>query len=197
LERGNNRWGKDDTSAKGIPALMVDQPGAQQQIRGVAEIGQMTPQIAARSITEAKFLHQVRILQTSILQIHDRLRTAVELRLEKGGSPHEQLGLRGQSDVLVQTGETFAKREVLGKLHKADQVTAAMTAMAVEQILAGVDIEGRPGIPVQRAESHELVARGEAPTGPMAPLQILQQRNTLFELFQILAHGAVFFLRRV
>jgi hypothetical protein len=116
----------------------------------------------------------------------------VELRLEKGGGSREQLGLRGQSDVLLETGEAFAKREVLGKLHKADQVTATMTAVTVEQILAGIDIERRPGIPVQRAESHKLLSRGEATTGPVAPLQVLQQRNTLFELFQILAHGCCF-----
>src|SRR2546421_11610627 len=88
---------------------LVDQPGAQQQIQGVAEICQMAPQIAAGSITEAQFLNQVRILQTSILQILDRFGITVELRLVKGGGSGEQLGLRGQSDVLLQTGEALAE----------------------------------------------------------------------------------------
>src|SRR5713226_5658100 len=156
----------------------------------------MTPQIAAGSIAEAQFLNQVRILQTSILQILNRFGIAVELHLEKGSGSGEQRGLSGQSEVLFQTGEAFAEGEVLGKLHKADQVTAALTAVTIEQILAGIDIERRPGIRVQRAESHELLSRGDAATGPVAPLQVLQQRNTLFELFQVLAHGLFSFLER-
>src|SRR5216684_2567970 len=126
-----------------------------------------------------------------MVQILHRFGRAVELQLEKRSGCGEQLGLRGQSEVLFQTGEAFTKAEALGKLHKADQVTAALTAVTVEQILAGIDIERRPGIPVQRAESHELLSCGDAATGPVAPLQVLQQRNTLFELFQILTHKVV------
>src|ERR1035438_7952226 len=124
-----------------------------------------------------------------MVQILHRFGIAVELQLEKSRGSGEQLGLSGPSEVLFQAGEAFAKAEALGKLHKADQVTAAPAAVTVEQILAGIDIERRPGIPMQRTESHELLARGGAATGPMAPLQVLQQRNTLFELFQILTHG--------
>src|SRR5712692_3793683 len=134
----------------------------------------MTPQIAAGSIAEAQFLNQVRILQASILQILDRFGIAVELHLEKGSGCGEQLGLSGLSEVLFQTGEAFAKGEALGKLHEADQVAATLTAVTVEQILAGIDIKRRPGIRVQRAESHELLSRGDAATGPVAPLQVLQ-----------------------
>jgi hypothetical protein len=61
--------------------------------------------------------------------------------------------------------------------------------VAVEQILAGIDIERRPGFRMQRAESHKLLSHPDAARPPVAALQILQQRNPLFELFQILAHG--------
>src|SRR5260370_27586768 len=115
----------------------------------------------------------------------------VELQLEERGGSGEHLGLRGLSEVLFQTGEAFTKAEALGELHKADQVTAALTAVTVEQILAGIDIERRPSIPVQRAESHELLSCGDPATGPVAPLKGLQQRNTLFELFQILTHRLI------
>src|SRR6266851_9948882 len=127
-----------------------------------------------------------------MVQILHRFGRAVELHLEKRSGCGEQLGLSGPSEVLFQTGEAFAKGEALGKLHKADQVATLLTAVTVEQILAGIDIKRRPGIPVQRAESHELLSRSDAATGPVAPLQVLQQRNTLFELFQILAHGLLF-----
>ena len=71
----------------------------------------MTSQIAARSLTEAQFLHQVGIAQTSILQILDRFVIAGKLRVEKGGGFGEQFEILRQSDVLFQTGETFAEGE--------------------------------------------------------------------------------------
>ena len=61
--------------------------------------------------------------------------------------------------------------------------------MTIEQILAGIDIERRLRIRMQRAESHELVASADMVSGPVVPLQVFQQRQPLFELFQILAHG--------
>jgi len=69
---------KDDSPAEGIPALVVDQACPQHQVKGIAAIGQMTPQIAAGSIAQAQFLNQVRISQTSTLQILNRLGITVE-----------------------------------------------------------------------------------------------------------------------
>src|SRR5215471_3023563 len=79
---------------------------------------------------------------------------------------------------------------MLRKFDEANQVTAALTAMAVEQVFAGIDVKRGPVLCVQRTESHELRSTADAASGPVAPLQILQQRNALFELFQILAHEA-------
>lgn len=42
----------------------------------------------------------------------------------------------------------MAERQIEEQLDKADQIAAAATAMTVEQILAGVDIEGRAGFTV-------------------------------------------------
>src|ERR1700682_4567988 len=90
---------------------------------------------------------------------------------------------------MLQVGDAFAKGKLLGKLHEADQVATAVTAVAIEQILAGIDIERRLRIRMQRAESPDLVAGADMVSGPVVPLQVLQQRQTLFELLQILAHG--------
>src|SRR5580704_4284958 len=79
-----------------------------------------------------------------------------------------------------------------GQFHKADQVAATLTAVTVEQIFSGIDIEGRPGIGVQRTQPHELLAATDAATGPGAPLQVLQQRNPLFDLFHVLVHRCFF-----
>src|SRR4030095_2046196 len=70
------------------------------------------------------------------------------------------------------------------------QVAAALTAVAVEQVFAGIDVKRGSGFCVERTKSHELLSAAGAARGPVATLQILQQRNALFELFQILVHGA-------
>src|SRR6202049_1487708 len=90
---------------------------------------------------------------------------------------------------MLQVGDAFAKRKLLGKLHEADQIASAVTAVTIEQILAGIDIERRLRIRMQRAKSDELVAGADMVSGPVVPLQVFQQWQTLFELFQILAHG--------
>src|SRR5215813_9287942 len=78
---------------------------------------------------------------------------------------------------------------MLRKFDEANQVAAALTAVAVEQVFASIDVKRGPVLCVRRTESHELRSTADAASGPVAPLQILQQRNALFELFQILAHG--------
>ena len=94
----------------------------------------------------------------------------MQLRPVKGSGSLEQLGLGGDNHVLLQVGDGFAEGEMLGKLHKANQVPAALTAVAVEQILTGIDIERRTGVRVQRAQSHELLSRADAVRGPIALL---------------------------
>jgi len=65
-------------------------------------------------------------------------------------------------------------------LDKTNEVAALAAAMAVEQILVGVDIEGRTRIAVQGTQADELLPAGGGARCPVAPLQIIQQRNTLF-----------------
>jgi hypothetical protein len=64
--------------------------------------------------------------------------------------------------------------------------------VAVEEILAGIDIKGRPSFVVQGTESHELGTLTCWSARPILLSQVIEQRESLFELFQILAHGAVF-----
>jgi hypothetical protein len=45
------------------------------------------------------------------------------------------------------------------------------------------------GLLMQRAESHELRPGADLKTLPVVPVQVFQQRNTLFESFEILVHG--------
>src|SRR5215471_12684824 len=73
---------------------------------------------------------------------------------------------------------------------KADKVATAPTAVTVEQVFLRVDVEGGMSVLMQRTESCELGAGTDAMPSPVVPLQVLQQRNTLFEPFEVLAHGA-------
>ena len=71
------------------------------------------------------------------------------------------------------------------------RITALTATIAVKEVLAGVDIEGRSGLRVQRTGSHELGTVTCRPGRPILLPQILEQGQALFEFFEILAHGAV------
>lgn len=133
------------------------------------------------------FLDQGGIAQSALRQVVNAFGMAVQFELIKTGGVFEKL--RYGCEFLQQVGDTLAEGEMLRKLHETNQVTASATAVAVEQILARVDVEGGMGFLMQGTESDELGARAGAVSGPVVPLQVLEQWNALFELFQILAHG--------
>ena len=51
--------------------------------------------------------------------------------------------------VLLEVSEALAKGQLAGQLDKAQEIAALAATMAVEEILVGVDIEGRPTLWVQ------------------------------------------------
>ena len=71
---------------------------------------------------------------------------AVELKLIESGRLLQQQGSRRGPQLLFQMRHTLAKRQIEEELDKADQVAAPTTAVAVEQILGGIDVEGRTGL---------------------------------------------------
>jgi hypothetical protein len=78
---------------------------------------------------------------------------------------------------------------MLRKLHEANEVAALPAAVAIEQVLARVDIEAGTSVLMQGTESDELGANCGGAPAPVVPLQVREQRNALFQLFQILTHG--------
>src|SRR5260370_6567237 len=111
----------------------------------------------------------------------------VQFQLIKDSSVMEQLVAGGE--LLFEVGDTLAKGEMPRQLDKTNQVSALRAAVTVEQVLLGVDAETGMGLLMQGTQPHELGANGDLMPGPMVPLQVLQQRNALFEPFQILPHG--------
>ena len=94
--------------------------------------------------------------------------------------------------MLLEVSETLAKGQMTGQLHKANEIATLAATVTVEEIFASVDIERRPGFRMQWTESNELGAESDRPGGPTLLPQIIEQRQTLFQFFDILAHGAVF-----
>ena len=99
----------------------------------------------------------------------------------------QQLG--GGGEFFLEIGDARAKREMARKFDKANQVATTPTAVAVEQIFLCVDVEGGMGILMQRTEPRELGASTNPIPSPVVPLQEVQQRNPLFQPFEVLTHG--------
>jgi hypothetical protein len=85
--------------------------------------------------------------------------------------------------------EALSKGQMAKQLDEADQIAALGAAVAVEDILAGVHIERGAGLLVQRTEPDELGSTRWM-TGPVMLLQILNQRRSSLERFDVFTHGA-------
>ena len=92
---------------------MVDQARPPKQSKGIAQVGQVPPQITTGSIADAQFFDQVRILQPSLLQILNGFWMAVELQSVKSRSFLKQFGVRNNSDIPLQVGEAFAEGQMV------------------------------------------------------------------------------------
>jgi hypothetical protein len=75
-------------------------------------------------------------------------------------------------------------------LGEADHITAAATAVAVEQVLLGIDQKAWLVIVVQRTEPHPSTAAESPGRPPIVCFQVVQQGNLLFEFIECLPiHG--------
>ena len=137
---------EDDTSVESVAALWVEQAETPQEIEGIALRREMTAQAPARSIADSQFFDQSRIAQSSLLKITQCLGVALELLLIESGGLLEHGGRVGwKSALLLEVSDTLAKRQMTGQLDKANEIAALAATVTVEEILASVDIERRPG----------------------------------------------------
>jgi hypothetical protein len=153
----------------------------------------MTAQAPARSVADPQFFDQSRIAQSSLLKIAQCLGVAIELLLIESRGSLEHCGrVSCKSALLLEVSDTLAEGKMTGQLDKAKEIAALSATVTVKEIFAGVDIERRVGFRMQGTESDELRAESDRPSGPTLLPQIIEQRQTLFQFFDILAHGAVF-----
>jgi hypothetical protein len=85
----------------------------------------------------------------------------------------------------------FGGKTAARQLDKTQQIAALTATVAVEEIFASVDIERRANFRVQGTEADELRTMTGRSRDPVLLPQIIEQRNTLFEFFEILAHGTL------
>jgi hypothetical protein len=179
--------GEDHAPAKSIGALGSNQARFDQTFQGIAEGLQVRAQVAAAGIANSEFLDEPGIMHTALGQVIHAFAMTMQLELVEAGGTSEEL--RSGSKFLRQVGDTLSEREMVGEFDKADKVATAPTAVTVEQVFLRVNVERGMSVLMKRAESRELGAGTDPMPSPVVPLQVLEQRNTLFEPFEILAHG--------
>jgi hypothetical protein len=96
----------------------------------------------------------------------------------------------GLAKKLFQVSNGFRKREIPRKLDEANEVPAAAAAVAVEDILRSIDVEGGMRFRMERAQAEELGMSADRPRNPVLPFQVIQQRDALLERCDVLAHGS-------
>lgn len=121
--------GEDDAAAEGMPAPRADQPRAQRQIQTIASRGKMRQQSSTRGITEAQFFDQHGVPQTAPVEIPDRLRMAVELRLVEGRRVIQDRGSGRGRELLPQLLDTLAEGKMQSQFDQADQVASTPAAL--------------------------------------------------------------------
>ena len=153
----------------------------------------MSAQAPAGGVANPQFLDRGGIVQSALLQIVQSLGVAIELLLiERRGLLQDGVRVGGSSTLLLEVSEALAEGQMAGQLDKAQEIAALAATVTVEEIFAGVNVERGPGFRVQRTKSDELVAVTGRSTGPILLPQIVEQRQALFEFFDILVHGRCF-----
>src|SRR5260370_11511853 len=152
----------------------------------------MSAKAPAGGITDPQFFDQDGIAQSSLLEIAPCLGVAIELLLiESGGLLQHGGRVSCKSALLLEVGETLAEGKMTGQLDKAKELVALCGTVTVKEILASVDIERRAGFRMKGTESDDLGAESDRSGDPMLLPQIIEQRKTLFQFFDVLAHSAV------
>jgi hypothetical protein len=132
-------------------------------------------------------------MQASAVQVVHGFAVLAELALvETDSLPKDLIFARlRQAEFLVQMNNGFVKSEIEVKLDKANKVTAAAAAVAVEDIFACVDVERRMAFRMQWTQTNELLG-ANGPCHPVALPQIIQQRELLFQNLQVMGHRSSF-----
>ncbi|MGD0310549.1 MAG: hypothetical protein ABSC02_14835 [Acidobacteriota bacterium] len=135
---------------EGILALM-DEPELHQEIGWIAQPGHVAIEHSSGGVPDRELFDQFGIMHAAAVQVIHTLGMAAELLLVKVDSFPKSFILPrlGQTEMLFQVNKSLTKREIQQKLDEANEVAATAAAVAVEDILGGIDIEGRVSFRMQ------------------------------------------------
>jgi len=103
----------------------------------------MLAQAAARSISEPQFTEDSRIPKPPLMKVVESLLMAVQLVLVKSHGIVEQVVVAGDlGQFLLEARDAVMERQVEVDLHESNQIAAVSAAMAIEQVLRRIDMEG-------------------------------------------------------
>jgi hypothetical protein len=179
-------------------AAPIDEPELKKELEGISQRGQVSPQGSSGSISDIQLADEPGIIQASAVQVVQGFAVPVELALvETDGLSKDLIFARlRQVEFLVQMNNGFVKREMEVKLDKANKVAPAAAAVAVEDIFGCVDVERRMAFRMQWTQTNELLMGADWPCRPVALLQIIQQREPLFQILQVMLLHTRSFTRR-
>ena len=174
------KTGEDDATIEGILALM-DEPELQQEIGRITQPGHVAIEHSSGGVSDRELFDQFGIMHATAVKVIQCLGMAAELLLIKVDSFSKSFILPrlGQAELLFQVNKSFTKREIQRKLDEANEVAATAAAVAVEDILGGIDVEGRVSFRMQGTQADELLMSADGSCRPVMASQIIQQRNAL------------------
>ena len=163
--------------------------GCPQKFERITLRCEMTTQISAGRIAYAQFSNQGRVVNSALPEIAERLRILIQLVLIESGRLFEHCDcIFFSSGRWIEISKTFVEGQVMGELKEANQIAALPAAVAVEDILACVDVEREPALLMQRTETH-ILPTARRPANPVLLPQVLQQRHSPSVCLDILAHA--------
>jgi len=129
----------------------MDEPEPPQQVRRITLPGQVAIEHSSGCVSDGELFDQSWIAHATAVKVIARLGMPTELLLIEVDrfSKSFILPRLGQTEVSSQMSDRFVKRQIPGKLDKANEVAATAATVAVEDVLGRVDVDGGMSFPVQ------------------------------------------------
>ena len=107
--------GEDDALIESVGAVVVEQSGLPQQVKGITPCRQMTAQTSSGGVTDLQFPNQDGVVHPALVEIAHRFGVVIELLLIERGSQLQHLGRAGfRSGLRAQAREALAEGQPAG-----------------------------------------------------------------------------------
>src|ERR1035441_3495691 len=117
-------------------------------------------------------------MESTLQQIINRVGVAVQLHLIERGDVRQH---RTQPIPASQESDGVCEADTVIQLGEANYIAATAAAVAVKQILAGIDRKSRPVIGMQGTQTHQPATSRSPGWLPTLSLQVIKKWNLLLE----------------